>query len=390
MANDGENIYLLKPRKDRKKYTKAELEEILFNEVLNSLSRSSQIDISQNPAWSLAVENDIKLKDHQYYSDPNNMDREVTLAFIDKASKHRLESLAQYAPKALENHSQALMSYIKKKDISAMGALEKYAPHLLQNDQEAKAAIEFYFLDEISKADPVTLGILFSYTPQTIENYPEAWALLKLRFIEAINNGDSQLLRGLAQFGSRVFQKYPEALMAFINKADKYGLGALANYLPDLFENKEAFKAYLNKADMYSIKKLGEYTFRKHQSQPAAMIAVLKKFRKFSDKKDWRYREATEVFNHLLNISEDQLRELFLSTKEGKEILVWLAKDKDFTPVNEWLQKTKRSLPSETLALINQDPHQRVARESLPYSSSNPRTRDCIRLLQQVSLKYAQ
>jgi hypothetical protein len=58
--------------------------------------------------------------------------------------------------------------------------------------------------------------------------------------------------------------------------------------------------------------------------------------------------------------------------------------------VNEWLQKTKRSLPSETLALINQDPHQRVARESLPYSSSNPRTRDCIRLLQQVSLKYAQ
>lgn len=118
MANDGENIYLLKPRKDRKKYTKAELEEMLFQEVLCRIENFLYgVDISQNPAWSLAVENDIKLKDHKYYSDPKNMDLEALMEFIKvsekKSSVFALSNLHKYGQEALKAHPEAVVALLE-------------------------------------------------------------------------------------------------------------------------------------------------------------------------------------------------------------------------------------------------------------------------------------
>jgi hypothetical protein len=81
-----------------------------------------------------------------------------------------------------------------------------------------------------------------------------------------------------------------------------------------------------------------------------------------------------------------------LQNQKGKEVLLLLAKNKEFESINNWLSRTKQSLPAETRELIKgNDLHQRDARKSLASASSSTDSSSgkCLRFLRLVSLKYS-
>jgi hypothetical protein len=110
-----------------------------------------------------------------------------------------------------------------------------------------------------------------------------------------------------------------------------------------------------------------------------------------------KYIEAVQNTNKLLETefnNNEKLSELFLSSKNGKEALLLLAKNKNFPTINNWLARTKEALPAETISLIKDtDAHQREARKSLSTSSNASNSGNsvdkCLRFLRLVSLKYS-
>jgi hypothetical protein len=387
MANDGENIYLLKPRKDRKKYTKEQLEEMLFDEVIDEIKhRNRKIDISKNPAWSLAVENDIKLNEYSYYL--NLQSPEIVMAYIKKAeSVHDLTTLASAAPRALENHPEAIIEFIKKANDEGLMYLAEGLPKVLENDS---AVMEF-----IKKSrGGASLVYLARNASKALENYPEAT-------VEFIRKAEASALISLASHASKALEKalknHPEAeaelssaLLRAIKKSNNmHELGAIAENLPKALENyPEAVMEFVKKANN-ALKDLAQYAPKALSNNPKALIAALQKI-SYDKTRDY-YNGTVKVFNKLLKThNEDQLKELFLSTDEGKEVLVLLAKNGDFPPVNEWLEKTKNSLTSKTLGPISERPHQKAGKESLIFPTESLTIRDCIRFLQQGFLKNAQ
>jgi hypothetical protein len=107
------------------------------------------------------------------------------------------------------------------------------------------------------------------------------------------------------------------------------------------------------------------------------------------------YVSAIKYTNKLLEKEfyyNEKLSELFLTSKKGKEVLLLLAKNKEFESINNWLSRTKQSLPAETRELIKgNDLHQRDARKSLASASSSTDSSSdkCLRFLRLVSLKYS-
>jgi hypothetical protein len=112
---------------------------------------------------------------------------------------------------------------------------------------------------------------------------------------------------------------------------------------------------------------------------------------------EYDYREAVQNTNKFLEKefnNNEKLSELFLSSKNGKEVLSLLAKNKNFPTINNWLARTKEALPAETLSLIQDtDAHQREARKSLATSSNASNSGNsvdkCLRFLRLVFLKYS-
>ena len=387
MANDGENVYLLKPRKDRKKYTKEQLEEMLFDEVIYDIKhRNRKIDISKNPAWSLAVENDIKLNEYSYYL--NLQSPEIVVAYIKKAeSVHDLTTLASAAPRALENHPEAIIEFIKKANDEGLMYLAEGLPKVLENDS---AVMEF-----IKKSrGGASLVYLARNASKALENYPEAT-------VEFIRKAEASALISLASHASKALEKalknHPEAeaelssaLLRAIKKSNNmHELGAIAENLPKALENNpEAVMEFVKKTNN-ALKDLAQYAPKALRNNPKALIAALKKIT--SDKTRDYYNGTVKVFNKLLKThNEDQLKELFLSTDEGKEVLGLLAKNGNFPLVNEWLEKTKNSLTNKTLGPISEGPHQKAGKESLIFPTESLTIRDCILFLQQGFLKNAQ
>jgi hypothetical protein len=304
MANDGSTIYLLKPRKDRKKYTKAELEEMLFNEVLNSLNQSSQIDISQNPAWSLAVENDIKLKDHSYYLNLKNIDRETLMEFIKACEKTNalkgLSNLAEYGHEALKAHPETLMEFIKACEktnaLKGLSNLAEYGHEALKAHPEA--LMEFIKVSEKTNALNA-LANLAEYGHEALKAHPEAMAAFKDAFPRAIRAaGDRGDLNALANLANQheVFENHPEAKAAFKDafprairaagdRGDFDALANLARYGYEALkahpEAMSAFKDALPRAiraagdrrNLYALVDLARYGYEALKAHPEAMSA---------------------------------------------------------------------------------------------------------------------
>ena len=132
-------------------------------------------------------------------------------------------------------------------------------------------------------------------------------------------------------------------------------------------------------------------------AHPEALLALLETLARNPQPQKNDYREAVQNTNNLLETefnNNEKLSELFLSSKNGKEVLLLLAKNKNFPTINNWLARTKEALPAETLSLIKDtDAHQRESRKSLATSSNASNSGNsvdkCLRFLRLVSLKYS-